>query len=324
MSVSNLQVTLKVDSGVALAGEGALGIAVSVWFPETPHLHESAVALVCLPGGNMNRRYFDLRPADGDETFSFALQMTARGFVVVALDYLGLGDSSKPRDGYALAPDVLTQACVNATDAILARLRAGLVSPDAPALPQLTSIGVGHSMGAMMTVLLQAQSRAHAAIALLGFSTRGLPEYVPADVRVLDQAAQRARLVEDARRMFREPYPVIRSSGNGAETYGSAKAEARGIAALKAATDCLLPVTAFMSMLPGNVAPEAAQIDVPVFLGLGERDMAGPPHLIPAAFPASRDVTLHILPETGHSHFLFPSRAELFDRMAAWGREVLG
>ena len=310
---------LRVAAGVSLPGESELSVGLSVWLPATP----ASIALVCLAGGNMNRRYFDLRPDDGDESYSFAVQMSARGFAVIAIDHLGLGDSSKPKDGYALTPDVLTRANQHATADVLGRLREGRFADGVAALPNLKSIGVGHSMGAMMTVLQQARAQQHVAIALLGFSTRGLPDYMPADVRALSQEQQRARLVEFARQMFVLPYPVIRSSGNGAEIYGSARAEAKGIAALKAATDCLLPVTAFMSMLPGNVAPEAAEIDVPVFLGLGERDMAGPPHAIPAAFLMSRDVTLHILPETGHSHFLFPTRTELFDRLGVWAKSVL-
>ena len=78
-----------------------------------------------------------------------------------------------------------------------------------------------------------------------------------------------------------------------------------------------------MSMLPDNVAREAAQIDVPVFLGVGEKDMTGPPEQLPEAYPASPQVALHILPGAGHSHFLFPARTGLCDRLAVWARQTL-
>lgn len=280
-------------------------------------------ALVCLAGGNMNRRYFDLCPEDGDDSFSFAAQMTARGFIVITLDYLGLGESSKPADCYALLPELLTTACVNASAAVLTQLREGSLSAEIPALPQLLSLGIGHSMGAMMTVLHQAMGAQHAGIALLGFSTRGLAQYLPPKVVAMTREEQRAGLAGFAQKMFQTQYPVIRSSGNGEQVYGSAKAEAKGVAALKQATDCLLPVTAYLSMLPGNVAPEAAQVKVPVLLGHGERDMAGPPAESAAAFSASHDVRVLVLPETGHSHFLFPTRLELFDRLADWAQSVI-
>ena len=318
-------ISLKLEAGVSLADEDPLFVAASVWLPVNSAA--ASTALVCLAGGNMNSRYYDLQ-VEGDESFSFATQMTARGFIVIALDHLGLGQSSKPVDGYVLTPELLARANGNVTAEILKRLRDGSLSFDAPALPNLQSIGVGHSMGAMLTVLQQADWTQHRGIALLGFSTRGLPQFVPPDVRELaaDPGAVRARLVEFARRMFVSPYPVIRTSagkgGNNVELYGSANADPRGVAALKQATDCLLPVSAFLSMIPGNVASEAAQITVPVLLMLGERDMAGEPGDAPAAFMSSRAVSLQVLPATGHSHFLFESRTLLFDRLAQWAEGV--
>ena len=326
---------LKLEAGIELPGEPPLQVGASVWWPEAAA--RANTLLLCLPGGNMNRRYFDLRPPPqggggdlhtegGDDTFSIAAQMTSRGFIVAPLDHLGQGDSSKPQDGWQLTAELLVQANINATNELLARLREGRLSPDLPALPDLRSIGVGHSMGAMLTVLQQHAARQHAGVALLGFSTRGLPEYAPPAVRdAADPTAVRPLLPQIARKMFGQPYPVIHGQqggerGNNAELFGSRKADPRGVAALKAATDCLLPIPAAMSMVPGNVATEAAALAVPVFLGIGERDMVGPTHQVPAAFTGSRDVSLCILPETGHSHFLFPARARLFDRLQAWLR----
>ncbi|HEY0975508.1 MAG TPA: alpha/beta fold hydrolase [Solimonas sp.] len=324
---------LKLDSGIELPGElSALQVGASVWFPAQPA--QATALLLCLPGGNMNRRYYDLRPpldggegdsSAGDQSFSFAAQMTARGFIVAALDHLGLGDSSKPEDGWQLTAERLVDANAKAAATLLTRLREGRLADGVPALPALRSIGVGHSMGAMLTILQQHAARQHAAVVLLGFSTRGLPEYAPPGVKdATDPLAVRPQLAAIARKMFgSNPYPVIHSanrSGNNTELFGSKKADPKGVAALKAATDCMLPVPAMMSMVPGNVAPEAATLDVPLFIGLGGRDMVGPTHVVPAAFPKCEDLTLVVLPETGHSHFLFPTRTALFDRLAVWAR----
>lgn len=314
---------LRLDAGVVLDGEQTPQVAASVHFPE--RLDAASLALVCLAGGNMNRRYFDLQ-VEGDDSFSFVTQMTSRGFVVVTIDHLGLGESTRPEDGYALTPDVVACANAQATSEILARVREGRLADGVPPLPALRSLGVGHSMGAMLTVLQQAQAHPHAGIALLGFSTRGLPQFVPEDVRALastDMPALRTRLAEFAQRLFVVPYPRIKSrGGDNAALYGSSGADPRGVAALKAATDCLLPVPAFLSMVPGNVAPEAARIDVPVLLMLGDQDMAGPPAEAPRAFSASPDVRLEILSGAGHSHFLFAARTELYERLATWARSV--
>jgi alpha-beta hydrolase superfamily lysophospholipase len=65
------------------------------------------------------------------------------------------------------------------------------------------------------------------------------------------------------------------------------------------------------------VAP-AAEISVPVFLGVGENDIATDPLRIPAEFPASPDVTLYVLAQAGHNHNVEPNRRDLWDRMAGW------
>jgi pimeloyl-ACP methyl ester carboxylesterase len=326
-SVSDTSITLRLDSGVSLLGSGPLRVAVEVRAQCQISPDHIPAVLVCLPGGGMNRRFFDLMPggeAAGDISFSFARQMVERGFIVVLMDHLGVGESDRPEDGYALTSEVLVAANQQALQRVLAGLRAGSLLGDLPPLPQLVSIGVGHSMGAMLSLLQQSAHRPHAGLALLGFSTRGMPEYLIPEARSLgaDTQAVRAALVRLAKATFTVPYPEVKPSPQSNALFAGVAAEPRGIEAIKAARDRMLPVPAFMSMLPGNVAPEAAQIDVPVFLALGERDIAGPPHQIPAAFPNSRDLSLHILPESGHSHFLFPARAGLFNRLSGWARRV--
>jgi pimeloyl-ACP methyl ester carboxylesterase len=321
-------ISLRLDAGVAVGGQ-PLRIAAEVRAPRQASLGPAPVVLVCLPGGGMNRRFFDLMPegeAAGDISFSFARQMAGRGFITVLIDHLGVGESDRPEDGYALLPELLVQANQNALQQILAGLHAGSLLADLPPLPELVAIGVGHSMGAMLTLMQQARFRPYAALALLGFSTRGMPDYLIPEARKLAEntEAVRAELVRLARATFQVPYPEVKPSPQGNSLFAGAAAEPRGVEAVKAARDKMLPVPAFMSMLPGNVAPEAAQIEVPLFLALGERDIAGPPHQVPAAFPNSRDICLHILAETGHSHFLFPARTGLFNRLGGWARVLAG
>lgn len=320
---------LRLDTGLSLPGGAPLHVAAEVRAPRQASLGASPVVLACLPGGGMNRRFFDLVPngeAAGDISFSFARQMAGRGFITVLIDHLGVGESDRPEDGYALTPELLVQANQNALQQVLAGLRAGGLLADLPPLPELTVIGVGHSMGAMLTLLQQARFRPFAALALLGFSTRGMPEYLIPEARKLadNTGAVRAELARLAKATFQLPYPEVRPSPQSNSLFAGAAAEPRGVEAIKAARDKMLPVPAFLSMLPGNVAPEAAQIDVPLLLALGERDIAGPPHQAPAAFTGSRDVCLHIIPEAGHSHFLFPARTGLFNRLGGWARAVAG
>lgn len=312
-------IELMLDAEVSVAGESALQMAAEVWLPARPEL--ASVVLFCLPGGGMHRGFFALQPA-GDDSYHFAKAMVARGQVVVLVDHLGVGQSDRPADGFSLTPDVLAQAHAHVQAIILQRLHNGALHNALPPLPQLRSIGVGHSMGAMLTIIQQAQYRSHHGVILLGFSTQGLVRFLsPAAQAVASDMAQvRQQLVALAQEQFKTAYANVRSARGQTDLYGGAKAESAGIQAIKSAVSGMLPVPAMLSMFPGNVASEAAQIAVPVFLGVGEVDMVGPPHVIPASFTQSADVSLLVLPETGHSHFLFPARMQLFDRISAWFR----
>jgi pimeloyl-ACP methyl ester carboxylesterase len=315
--------TFLTDSGISLPDEGRLDMAVEIHFPQ--RLIEPAVLLACLPGGGAGRRFFDLMPPgqDGprDASFSFARQMAARGFIVALIDHLGIGDSTRPNDGFALSSDVLSRASHHVLGAVRARTRAHYGAAHA----HLRTVGVGHSMGALVTVLQQAQHRSYDAIALLGFSTRGLPDYVPQPLHSLarDPNALRTQLPALAKQVFKEPYPYLERTPESRGMFAGDRADARGIAALNLLRkEPILPLPSWHSMLPGNVAPEAASIDVPVFLGIGDRDIVGPPEEAPSAFPRSPDVELHVMPQTGHSLFLFAARLALFEALAVWARRL--
>ena len=310
---------IRIDAGIAFPDEPDLKVAVELIWHDLAFDRERPLAFVCLPGGNINRGYFDLG-SESSPSFSFARQMAKRGALVIAVDHLGVGASSRPKDGFLLTPDVIVAANAHAIGHAVAMLKSGAINSELPALPTLATIGVGHSMGAMLTAMQQASAPMHRAIVLLGFSAAGLPEYLPKSAHDLIGAPSEIpeRIVELAREMFETPYVQIRSSGGGASMFYSSKADAEGIELLREARDTLLATPGLQCLIPGSIGPQLQTIDVPVFLGLGDHDMAGPPHAVPPSLPASRDVTLIVLPETGHCHFIFPSRAVLFQRLADW------
>lgn len=267
----------------------------------------------------MNRHFYNLKGGDG--AFSFARQMAERGFVSVLVDPPGIGDSDRPGDGYALTPERVATIMARALATVTADLRAGTVDESLPALEGLQTIGVGHSMGALLAVLQQAHAPTYAGIALLGFGLEGLPEYLPSAVReqAADTHAVRAQMVPMARQMFQASYPDVNAGGD-SDLYGSANADPEAVKALARARDKLLPVPALLSILPGNVAPEAATLDVPVYLAVGERDLVKPSADPLADFPASPRVEQQVLAGAGHSFFLFAARTQLFDGLAEWAR----
>jgi hypothetical protein len=312
-----------IDAGVSLDDVPAPKIAVEIYWHETAIDIAAPLAFVCLPGGSINRAYYDLG-SDPQPSFSFARDMAVRGMITLSVDHLGVGESSRPADGFALTPDLIVAANAHVTRQAVKGLMAGTLVPSLPPLPALTTIGVGHSMGSLLTVMQHAHDPIHTALVLLGFSNAGLIDHLPEPARVLIGTPETIpdRIVAIARQIYPAPYVEIPPSPEGSAMFYGAKADRDGVAALKAARDLLLVMPGLQSMIPGSIAPQLGKVDVPVFLGLGDQDIAGPPHAIPASFPGSRDITLVVLPETGHCHFIFPSRAMLFARIAEWAAMV--
>ena len=292
----------RVPLGELLPGERDLALAVDVFLPEGD---APAAVFFCFPGGGLSRGYFDL-DAPGR---SFARALTARGFAVVTLDSLGWGESSRPQDGFALRPEAIAAGNARAVEALANEL--------GPALPR---IGVGHSLGALLAVVQQAEHESFAALVLLGVGTRGLPQMLSdEELAYADRPeAAHAELVRLARKRSGEAWFELPPAARAGAIFGGG-ADPAALAAMRQVACPVVSVPALFSMLPGSSAPWAARVRVPIFLGIGERDITGPPHEVPASFPASHDVTLHVLPGTGHSHFAFASCEPMFERIADWG-----
>jgi pimeloyl-ACP methyl ester carboxylesterase len=307
-----LVVKRRIEIGTPLEGDEPLAIAAEVHVPEGARSASRPVVLFCLPGGGTNKQYFDLAGGASDHVYSFAREMAARGFFVAVFDPIGVGESSRPKDGFTLTTEAVVRCQASAVERLTEELRNGMLAEVLPPLPELMCIGVGHSMGAMLTIVQQVSCRDYAALVLLCFGTMGLPSRLTDLER--DALAKydggRGELVELAKRRFGgDPYPKVRSRG---------QTDSPAARALGAAQDAILAIPAMQSIMPGSVRSEAATIDVPVFLAVCEKDMTGPPHVLPAEYPACNDLTLVVLKVAGHHPFVAAGGEALFDRLATW------
>lgn len=299
----------------------AWAMAVDVFVPDPGTVPQHPVVLCCLPGGGVDRRYYDLRVAS-DDTYSFARHLTRHGITVVVCDHLGVGESSEA-PAEQLTVEVLAAAAHRAMTAVVAEFAADALS-----------VGVGHSMGAMLTVEQQATHRTHGALALLGFGNRGLPDLLHPDVVALagDPEELRRRIPELWRRQQEEraaappppPEANPRRDGRraGAPFFHGEHLPEDVVAAVKGISAAAPGMAALTSMVPGSVKREMASIDVPMLLANGELDFTGPIHEIASGFASCHDLTLLELPGAGHSHHAFPARLQLWERLAAWTRSL--
>lgn len=296
---------------------GGHTIAARVVAPATLPAGKRPAMLCCVPGGGATLGYFDLA-VSGDLSYSFAEFAATRGQVVIAVDNLGTGGSDRPD------PLITPTEVAAANSAAFARaaldLRRGSLLPDQRPLPPPVTIGVGHSMGAMLTILAQAADRVHAGIAALGFTTSGMPDLLRPRERLLAGTPKgRTQLVQlAAERLSGLPSdaPRVRFPFH---VEGTPAAAARAYAATATTT---LPAPSALAMIPGNVAEEAASIAVPVFLGVGDHEPWHQARELAPQYPASHDVTVYVLKGAAHLHNLAPTRHQLWARMCRWAAGV--
>ncbi len=277
---------LAVTAGNAFAGD----VAYEVLPPAA--LSRGSRLLFCIPGGGVNRGYF-VMPG-----FDFAGAMVAAGHVVVLVDPPGVGDSTRPVDGYALSAAVMAEAL----HAVLTQVRADY--------PALAAVAVGHSAGAMLAVVQHDMFADFGALVLLCFGTNGLAQYFKPGIaeRAADLTALRADLVAITADQFGAPYlPPLPDPR-----------QTPAADAMRKVHDHVVTAIAMQAMAPGNVAAELARVTVPVFMAAGDRDMTGPPHLLPAAAVACPDLALHVVKASGHHVFVSPGAPRLYQRLADW------
>lgn len=318
--------TWRIDVASAVPLPGRHEVAVDVIVPAAwavAAAPDAPIALVCLPGGFLSRRYFDLDPG-GDADYSFAEAMAARGFPTLAFDHLGTGDSTRPDppdQGYALGVEALAAIHQVALERTLERLAAGDPEAGIPPIRCAATVGVGHSMGSALSVEHQARTRAHRALVLFSFTTRGVPRFLSDDQRRYagDPARARRELGALAQRSFGTPYPE-RANDSGPDrraAFGVGTAPPFAEALLHDAATNLLGLAGLLSMIPGGYAPAAEQIDVPVFILVGDHDLHDARGLR-EELPNAPIVATRTLADCWHCHFVANGRAAIGREVADW------
>ena len=279
------------------------------------------VVMFCLPGGGFSRRYFDLHVPPECGPYSMARDLAARGIVVVTCDPLGIGASDRPTDPSTLTPDLLADVQAHVTATVLELLAAGTACEGLPPLTDARAVGVGHSAGALLTTYQQARHRQFAAVALLGFAGRGLVDFLTPEERTFadDPDGLRAALPGLVHNRFGDALPDWQGGNSTLFSGGTAPEPVKD--AMRAAQGPMLGMLGLTSMVPGASTRELAEIDVPVFLGVGSADITGPPRRIPSDFPNAHDITLFVLEGAGHTHNIHEHRASAVGATRAVGRE---
>lgn len=305
-------------------------MAVTAYLPDVMLLPDLPVSIFACPGGGYSRRYFELQ-FEGHEGYNEAAWHAARGTVYIAIDHVGVGDSTIP-DLSRLTFETLAATHDECVQQIAQALETGTFAENYPPLKPLFRVGMGQSMGGGVTILAQGRHATFNAIAPCGVSAIHtiLPQRTPsayergkarfdavADGRVRShletdhdgvdytyafhwEDVPQDILYED----MKGGYPIRQTS----PWFGS----------------LTIPHCAVQMMLPGAFAQEAAEVLVPVMIANGERDTCPNPHAEAGAYPASKDVTTFIVPNMAHMHNFASTREMLWQRLHDWSRTVAG
>jgi pimeloyl-ACP methyl ester carboxylesterase len=321
--------------------------AATVFLPDPGDLPDRPVVCFAFPGGGYSRRYFSFEVPGSGGVGGQAQWHARRGWVLVACDHLGVGDSTVP-DPDVLEYETVARANNAVVVAVMARLNAGDLTAGFPAIGDAVKLGIGQSMGGCFTIVLQAHHRPFDAIGLLGFSaTHTVVPSPPGTVGstmpwIARNSDLSAPLVLNAEELAEVPVEVPVEDLAQAAADGSMPAEhpwswafhfddeprdlvATDMAAtapLPSWRSATIPACSIKMVAPGTVATEAASIKVPVLIAVGERDVVPDPRMEPKAYARATDITVFVCPRMAHMHNFAGTRERFWERIHSWGDGV--
>jgi pimeloyl-ACP methyl ester carboxylesterase len=298
-----------------ILGDGtACHVSGSVFLPASD-IPTSASVVFAIPGGTYTRNYWHL-VVDGHGSYSFAEAATGRGLVVIAVDNLGTGESTRPESADRLSFEAVARANAAAVELARSRLAEGALVAGMPPTNPVRWIGVGHSLGGQLLVVQQSRHGSFERIAVLGSSFLGNAEVGAEDqddLRRHAEATMQAMAPETwSSGYLRVPRELLRSQ------FHLPDVPAEVLAADDDRATVLPRSLAVAAIASPEAAAHPARISAPIFLAFGERDMSPEPHREVSLYGSSPDVTLFLLSGSAHCHNMAGTRAALWRRLLDW------
>jgi len=275
-------------------------LKANLFEPSEPHKN---ITLFCLPGGGLTSDYFDLAPG-----FSFVNRMTGLGYSLITMDHPGIATNAVNTDHPYYTPRQSTSYLNQALNSWVS---------DSPI------IGIGHSMGGMMIMLMQGNHSTFKAMGLFGSSAGGLDWGLSMDEKkyINDEDSFKRDLEALSLAKFGTAFTRAGGGPSGESiVFGGETTEL---------TKCLRDIScemhsasAMMSMMRGSFRTEVEAIDVPIFFAFGDHDIGIPPEDAPKDYINAPSTDLVVLENTGHNHFAFSSIETLCEKFDHWASKI--
>jgi hypothetical protein len=313
-TLRSIDITIDVTDAAGL-GE-PLSTKATVTLPDPATMGAPPVICFGFPGGGYSRQYFTFDMPDGSGGGQAGWH-ARRGWIFVSCDHLFVGESSGPSDPELLAFEVVAAANAATVGGVTAALADGTLADGFPPVRDATLLGIGQSMGGCFTIVQQGLLGTYAGIGVLGFSARQTMLAFPPGVEIGDDVfAEREDGLPVNTWGFHyddEPPDIVAQDMRDYPTRGGQ------VPVWGSAT---IPPCAMLMLNPGCVATEAAAITVPVFVGVGERDVCPDPRAEPQAYEQSPDITVFVSPRMSHMHNFASTREQFWARLHTWGEGV--
>ncbi|WP_375485265.1 alpha/beta hydrolase [uncultured Mycobacterium sp.] len=311
--------SLTFDVSDAVASGERLTQTAWAFLPERPS--EALAILVCLAGGLYDKHYWHME-IPGHPGYSFGEHMSRAGYIVIAVDHLGVGESTDPVKSGPVGLELLATGDAEVVRQIRAKSADGSLVDGLPAT-QVPIVGVGHSMGSCLITMVQAREGegGYDAVALLGYGVQ-ITNVHEHDADAEDLEARIQQSLETAYQVTgakpRDSH-VVAPRSYLADMFYAGEVPQEVMDADTAVQSRVPLRSAAEVTTPGFVEQYTPKLPVPVFLAFGAAiDVSPNPYSEPANYTGSPDVTLYLVPKSGHCHNFSSHRAVLWDRIAAW------
>jgi pimeloyl-ACP methyl ester carboxylesterase len=276
-------------TSAARIGQDAL-IAATLHTPDGS-VDQSNDLIFAIHGGGYRRSYW--HPDYAGESYSFAKWFTDRGKSVLAIDMLGMGDSTRPELEDCLTRAAIAAAHASALDQVLAQIGR-----------PMDVTGVGHSMGGMMIIEQAGSHGAFNRVAVLGWANE------PMILGGTDTETMRAGLIPSG--YLETPRLAMRA------LFYADDVPLQVIEADEAAASPS-PVTMGRDALtPGIVHEAAGKIAVPVLVVQSAIDTSPSPERELTYFTAAPSVELQLLQGSAHCQNFAVTREQHWSMLNDW------
>lgn len=317
------RIDLRFDVSSVVPEEGHYETAGWLFAPPVDEIARPLTLIVGVPGGGYARAYYHMQ-IPGHTGYSFGEHMAEKGILMLALDHIGTGDSTRLRDGDLIDLKLMAACIDEAVRQLREKIEAGTLLPGLAATDEYRILGIGHSVGGAVMTSGQAHFETFDGIGVLG-TTNLWPKHIQTPDENDTPEERRERVIMHLKELIGDKWDEVYFKVDRTKVrhwFHLDDVPDEVVAADMAAATFTARMVAVDVQTPFARVELAARIKAPVLFALGEVDASPDPSREAGLYSASRAVTYYELPRSAHCHNFASTRHMFWDRIAEWSATV--